>query len=195
MTLRPMNRGELRAFLREHIEPLEDPIYGKRYRVAARLVDGTFLPCVVFQNRRNQVELALRRFQELARNPDRYKSVVGTLVSSGSHLAEWAVASVEESPYAWPPSLLKTIHGETAMSWTSFVAEMTDGTLHSFGTTFHFEFFDLPNGYSYHDVKSIRSGMVYSVARGLAPYSHDALNDAAIFRERPFFVCYLDDLE
>jgi hypothetical protein len=92
-------------------------------------------------------------------------------------------------------SLLKTIHGETSMSWTSFVAEMHDGALHAYGTTFCTEFFDLPTGCKYDDIANIKSGMVYSPKRGLTHYSLDALNDASVFRELPFFTCFLDDLD
>lgn len=186
---------ELKKFLYENIEPLEDAIYGKRYRAAARLTDGTYLPCVVFQSQKRQVELALRRFKQLVSSQREYKHVVASFVSKGSRLADWTIESVERSTYAWPVDLLRTIHGETAMSWTSFVTEMRDGSFHSFGTTFLIEFFDLPDGYSCDDIKNIQSGMVYSPARGLTPYSLDALKDARVYRERPFFTCYLDYLE
>lgn len=184
----------LKSFLQDHVEPLEDSIYGKRYRASARLTDGTNLPCVVFQSQRGQIDLALRRFKQLASRPEEYKQVVASFVSKGSHLADWTIESVETSPYAWPVSLLKTIKGETAMSWTSFVAEMKDGSLHSFGTSFLFEFFELPEGYTHADIKNIQGGMVFSPARGLTPYSPDALNGARVYRERPFFTCYLECL-
>jgi len=53
------------------------------------------------------------------------------------------------------------------MSWTAFVVEMKDGTRYSFGTSFCFEFFDLPEGYSYKDIAKIHSGMIYSPQQGL----------------------------
>jgi hypothetical protein len=189
-----INPSVLKGFLQDKIEPLEDSVFGKRYRAAAHLTDGTHLPCVVFQSQRNQVELALRRFKQLASRPEEYKQVVASFVSKGSRLADWTIKSVEPSPYAWPVALLKSIHGETAMSWISFVAEMRDGTLYSFGTTFLIEFFDLPDGYTYDDIKSIQSGMVFSPGRGLTQYSLEALRDARVYRERPFFTCYLDYL-
>jgi hypothetical protein len=194
-----MNRcikpADLKNFLQSNIEPLEDPLYGKRYRAAARLTDGTYLPCVVFQGQGPQVELALRRFKQLASRPEEYKRIVASFVSKGSRLAEWAIESVETSTYAWPVALLKCIHGETTMSWTSFVTEMRDGSLHSLGTTFSFEFFDLPDGYTFNDIKNIQSGMVFSQARGLTPYSLDAVQEARVYREKPFFTCYLDYLK
>jgi hypothetical protein len=186
--------GELKSFLRDNVEPLEHSIYGKQYRAAVHLTDGTYLPCVVFQDRKLRVELALRRFRQLFFKRSEYKRVVASFVSRESNLADWQIQSVEHSPFAWPVVLLKSIHGETAMSWTSFVAEMRDGAFHSFGTTFSFEFFDLPDGYSWGDIKDIQSGMVYSQAKGLTPYSLDALREARLYRDRPFFTCYLDDL-
>ena len=80
------------------------------------------------------------------------------------------------------------------MGWTSFVAEIADGSLHSFGTTFSAEFFSLPEGYTYSDIRIIRSGMVYSEEKGLTPYALEALEAARVYRERPFFTCYLDHL-
>ena len=62
---RRIKPDELAGFLKNNIEPLSDQIYGNRYRAAARLTDDTYLPCVVFQGRKSQVELALRRFDQL----------------------------------------------------------------------------------------------------------------------------------
>ena len=191
---RPMNPEVLASFLKQNIQPVEDEIYGNRYRASAQLTDGTYLPCVVFQSRTKQVQLALRRFKELGMKSKQFEDVLRTFVSRGSRLSEWQIASVKESPWAWPPALLKTIHGETAMSWTSFVAEMKDGTMHSFGSTFSFEFFELPDGYSHQDISRILSGTVYSAKKGLTPYTIENLNGAIVYRERPYFTCYLDQL-
>ena len=192
--LHPINLRALKDYLLEHVEPLEHPVFGKRFRASVRLIDDTVLPCVVFQNRKDQVDLAIRRLEKLAKNPDQYRMIVENFSFRGSRLAESEIASVEHSLYAWPSAVVKQIRGETTMGWTSFVVEMKDGTLHSFGTTFSFEFFDLPRGYSHDDIKSIHSGMVYSASRGLTDYSLDALKAAQVYRERPFFTCYLDDL-
>jgi hypothetical protein len=189
-----IKEASIADYLRREVEPLEHPAYGKQYRVSARLTDGTHLPCVVFQSSSQRVSLALKRFKELRWRRQEYERVVASFVTGGSHISSWAIASVEQSPFAWPPALLKTIHGETAMSWTSFVAEMTDGTFHSFGTTFLFEFFELPEGYRHQDIKTIHSGMVYSERSGLTPYSLSALKEAIVNRERPFFTCFLDQL-
>ncbi len=194
-----MNPDDLRKFLTENIEPLEDSIYGHRYRAAAYLTDGTYLPCVVFQSKKAQLELALRRFKQLRWNRSQYRGVVEVFVAGGSRVAEHHLKSVEISPYAWPPELLRTVHGETTMGWTAFVAEMKDGTMHSYGTQFNFEFFELPEAYSFSDIGKIHSGMVYSQARGLHAFSAQSQAETVhsyghSLRERPFFACYLKEL-
>ena len=191
---RQINLDKLTNFLKTSIEPLSDQIYGNRYRAAARLTDNTYLPCVVFQSKKSQVELALRRFDQLRTQPSQYRMVVESFVSKGSHIADYQIKAVEPSPFAWPLALLKQIHGETVMSWTAFVVEMKDGKMYSFGTTFCVEFFDLPNGYSYADIARIHSGMVYSQEQGLRDFSIDSLKDVQVYREKPFFTCYLEQL-
>ena len=197
MPLLPERRikpDDLTNFLKTCVEPLSDQIYGNRYRAAARLADDTYLPCVVFQSRKSEVELALRRFKELQGQPSQYKTVVESFVSNGSHVADYEIKAVEPSPFAWPLAILRQIHGETVMSWTAFVVEMKDGTMHSFGTTFCFEFFELPEGYSYNDIAMIHSGMIYSSQQGLRDFSLNSMQGVRIYRERPFFTCYLDQL-
>lgn len=190
-----MKSTEFAAFLKSQVAPLPDTIYGPRYRAAASLTDGTFLPCVVFQSQQRQVNLALERFAETsARSEREYKSVVESFVATGSRLAAWSIKSVELSPFAWDVNLLRTIEGETTMGWTAFVAEMHDGRMVSMGTTFSFEFFDLPINYTPKDIKTIHSGMVYSESSGLTPFSIDSMQSIAVFREKPYFTCYLDEL-
>jgi hypothetical protein len=189
-----MNSGEIVEFLKKNVEPLQDKIFGARYRAAVVLKDDTHLPCVVFQSKRAQVELALRRFEQLRSDPSQYEMVVESFVSSGSRLADYDIKTVEASPFAWPLETLKTIHGETVMSWTAFVVEMKDGTKYSCGTSFRFEFFDLPNGYSHTDIAKIHSGKVYSKERGLVDFYMGAVKEIHTYREKPFFTCYLDEL-
>ncbi len=47
--------AEVAKFVRDSVEPLVDSIYGNRYRCAAYLLDGTYLPCVVFQSKKMQM--------------------------------------------------------------------------------------------------------------------------------------------
>ncbi len=182
-----MSAAEIASYLKAEIEPLEDKFYGDRYRVAAYLIDGTYLPCVVFQNKRRLVELALRRIAETKLD----RSVVETFVAGRSSVASYDVARVEPSPFAWPRAMLRQIHGETTMGWTAFVAVMNDGIRFSYGTQFHFEFFDVPDGYSFSDIKEIQSGMIYLESDGTKPFSFDRHKLAKCFREKPFFNCYL----
>jgi len=120
--------------------------------------------------------------------------VVESFVASGSRLADYEIKTVEPSPFAWPLETLKTIYGETTMGWTAFVVEMKDGTMHSYGTRFSFEFFDLPKGYAYSNIAQIHSGMVYSQAGGIVPFSLNALQEIQTYREKPYFTCYLPEL-
>ena len=190
-----MKKPEIIKFLKSDIEPLQDRIYGNRYRVSAHLIDGTYLPCVIFQSRTKQVELALKRFEQLKSQPDQYRMVVGSFVSSGSHIADYDVLSVESSPFAWSLDILKMIHGETVMAWTAFVVEMDDGKRFSYGTTFRMEFFDLPNGYSFKNIKNIYSGMVHSDLEGTRPFTHEHSEKNKYIREKPFFTCFVDGID
>jgi hypothetical protein len=189
-----MKSDELSQFLRDNVEPVKDPIRGNRYRAAAHLIDGTYLPCVVFESTQARVELALRRFSELAKNDAKYRTVVESFVARGSHIADYYVSDVEVSPFAWPVELLRNIHGETIMSWTAFVAEMKDGTMYSYGTPFNMEFFDLPHGYSHTDISTIHSGMQYSQTKRLEKFSLNAMKEIPVLREKPFLTCYLKAL-
>jgi len=47
-----ISEGALIQFLKENIEPLPSQSYGAGYRASAYLVDGTYLPCVIFRSSR-----------------------------------------------------------------------------------------------------------------------------------------------
>jgi hypothetical protein len=66
------------------------------------------------------------------------------------------------------------------------VAEMKDGTMYSYGTSFNFEFFDLSVGYSHSDIARIHSGMVYSKTSGLAAFSMKSVQETHPLRENHF---------
>lgn len=69
------------------------------------------------------------------------------------------------------------------MSWTQFTVEMTDGSDHFFGTTWSREFFSMPDGYTTRDIAKIQPHpMLAQMPEGI------------IYRERPFFMCYIDGL-
>ena len=105
------------------------------------------------------------------------------------------ISKVEASRFAWPLSTLKQIHGETVMSWTAFVVEMTDGRRFSYGSSFRFEFFDLPEGYGHQDIRAIHSRKVHLDAEGTLPFTMDHHKKVNYLREKPFFTCYIDGLD
>ncbi len=190
-----MNTSEIVDFLRAQVEPLGDDVLGKRYRAAAHLRDGTYLPCVVFQSERRRVDLALKRFKELKDDADQYRMVLGSFLAGGSSVADYDLSRIALSPYAWPLDTLRRIHGETTMGWTAFVVEMNDRKRFSYGTSFRFEFFDLPAGYTVADIKEIYSEMVHSDSEGTQPFNVSNHAHVKCLRERPFFTCYLEDLD
>lgn len=159
------------------------------------MTDGTYLPCVVFQSKRRQVNLALRRFAELKDKPEAYRAVVESFAANKSCVADYEILRIEASRFAWPLSTLRQIHGETRMGWTAFVVEMNDGRRFSYGTSFRFEFFDLPSGYGFRDIKEIHSGMVHLDSDGTQPFTMDRHKQAECFREKPLFTCYLEGID
>jgi hypothetical protein len=190
-----MQKIEILNFLKSEIEPLPDNISGNRYRASVHLLDGTYLPCVVFQSKIKRVELALKRFEQLKNKPDQYRIVVESFVASGSCLADYDVLSIEPSPFAWSRDILKMIHGETTMAWTAFVVEMDDGKRFSYGTSFNMKFFDLPIGYNFSRIRNIFSGMVHSDTEGTRPFTLENHKATRYLREKPFFTCYLDGID
>lgn len=187
--------AEIAEFVRSSIEPLPDSIYGNRYRCAAHLLDGTYLPCVVFQSKKARLDLFFRRMKELRWRSSQKRLVTGSFVTGDSRVASYQLKSVEPSPFAWPLAVLKEIHGETTMGWTAFVTQMQDGTMHNYGTSFSFEFFDLPNGYKFNDIAKVHSGMSYSPSEGLQSFALNKVTSSPPLREKPFFTCYLDELD
>lgn len=84
------------------------------------------------------------------------------------------------------------------MAWTGFVVEMLDGRLFSFGTTFLAEFFSLPDGYEFTDVRTVHNhsyarpdGTLASLGRGLSSQPDD-YDPSTVYRERPYFTCNFD---
>jgi hypothetical protein len=185
------------------VEPLTDSIYGPRYRCSLTLKDGTLLPCAVIQSKNRLVALAKRRLkEELDGNGsiggrDSYERIVSTFVAGGNRINDYDVASSTESKYAIPISILSQIHGETTMGWTGWVFRMRDGRYFSYGSSFHTEFFELPDGYYFSDVDEVinhsfvdSNGNVRSLTNG-APLP-TAYHPDKILRERVFFTCAVD---
>lgn len=195
-------------FLKENIEPLDNNSYGLGYRASVYLRDGTYLPCVIFRNPSKIVNLAIKRFKE-GRTGNGifnkisgvgYYDIVKSFVTKGNCLNEYDIAEIEKSPYAIPISIVRQIQGETTMGWTCFVGKMKDDVTFGFGTTFHTEFFDMPDGYSVNDIVEIvkhsyicESGQMYTYRE--SPFMNpDDYNKIIVYRERHFFECYIDNL-
>jgi hypothetical protein len=128
------------------VEPFEDSIDGRQYRCALTLRDGTHLPCVVIHSKQRLVELAKRLIKEgidgqgilgvdPLRGDDPYGQVVARFIAEVNRINEYDVRSASPSPFAPPISLLRQIHGETTMSYTGWVFEMSDGKMFSYGST------------------------------------------------------------
>ena len=69
------------------------------------------------------------------------------------------------------------------MGWTEFYAIMEDGKEFCFGTTFNIEFFSMPEGYTANNIIKITPAV-----RG-EPRKYEQ-----VYRERPFFECYIEKL-
>jgi len=204
-----MSNTEILKFLKENIQPLEDELQGKRYRCSAYLKDGTYLPCVVFQNPTPTVNQAIKRLKEERAGKsvfsklsgvDGYRDLVKLYTTQGNKINNYDIDYVEKSPYAFPKHILSTIQGETTMAWTGFGARMKDGKEFAFGTTFLFDFFQMPQGYNKNDIVEILNHRYMSTSGKLKEHTvpfmkfPEDYDENAIYRERPFFTCYLEDL-
>lgn len=182
------DEAKIAEFLMENVKPLSDSFYGDYYRASAYLRDNTYLPCVMFANPAKLVELAIRRFAETAKNNAEHQMVVQSFATGGARVPIYEVERVELSPYAWPDELLDQIFGETVMGWTFFAATMKDGMNFTFATNYGYDFFDLPEGYSYQDIVEIHSGMVALEDGKLNDFSLEW--SGKCYRNKPSFYCY-----
>jgi hypothetical protein len=104
-------------------------------------------------------------------------------VTEGNRLNHYDIEKLDLSDYALSPSHLDEINGETSMGWTEFYVIMDDGKEFCFGTTFAIEFFCMPEGYTSKNVVRI-----IPAVRG-EPRKYEK-----VYRERPFFECFIDKL-
>lgn len=187
------------------VEPLKDPIYGSRYRCSLTLKDGTVLPCAIIQSKDRLVDLAKRRIKDemdgrgRLGGHDPYGQVVSTFVTAGNRINDYDVASSSSSRYAIPASLLSRIHGETTMGWTGWVFRMRDARCFSYGSSFHTEFFQLPDGYDFSDVDEVINHSFVDSNGTVSPLKSGALlppgyRPDMVLRERIFFTCAVDGL-
>ena len=187
-----MELAALAEYAASNIEPLVDGLGQPSYRCAARLKDGLYLPCIVLESLPARVDLAIRRFEETIAENKRgllggkpkfrgftYRDMVRTFATNTNQLTHYDIESVEPSSFAIPVARLAEVKGETSMAWTQFTGTMQDGREFTFGTTFLMEFFQMPAGYVGTDVTAIESHKKSS---------------AEIYRERPYFRCFVDGL-
>lgn len=182
-----MRPKDIIEFVKKYVEPLPAyPPYGERYRVSAMMTDGTSLPCVVIESAPRIIDLALKRFEETRTSLDPYsgyRAIVNSFVTSGNRVNDYDLKQLAISPYAMPPSRIQEIKGGTSMGWTGFCVRMKDGMEFRFGTTFLVEFFDMPPGYSAADILR-----VFPEVHG------EEEKQKRVYREKPFFTCYLNGL-
>ena len=199
---------DISKFLKDNIQPLDDNAYGLGYRASATLKDGTFLPCVIFRNPATLIDLAMRRFKEERSGKSifskssglGYREIVKTFVASGNCVNHYDIARVDKSRFAFPLDVQKQINGETSMSWTAFVAKFKDGRHLSFGTTWNWEFFDLPDDFKAEDIVEIINHS-YLLKTGEIVGHRSSFDRVKrqdemekIYRDRQFFECYVDNL-
>jgi hypothetical protein len=183
--------AEIASFAIRECEKIVAAAVGESYRCAAYLNDGLYLPCVLIASKRYWVQLALRRFDETRADASGffrkrrfgtgfdYVSIVESFIAADNRVNTCDIAQLELSDFAIPLQRLVEVHGETSMSWTQFIGEMSDGLRFNFGTTFSTEFFNMPAGYSGRDITRIHSHQ-----RG----------EGEFYRERPFFTCFVENL-
>jgi hypothetical protein len=199
---------EIIKFLKEKVVPLNDASFGSGYRASVYLMDGTYLPCVIFRNPKAIVDLAIRRFKEEQSGKsifafprkDAYYDIVKNFVTKGNCINIYDIYSVEHSRYAFPISIQMQIKGETTMGWTGFAAKMKDGKYLGFGTSFRGEFFKMPDGYSIGDIEEIINHSYVLDTGELRSHREaeltrpDDYERAVVHREMPFFECFIDNL-
>jgi len=182
-----MRQEDIVAFVKKEVEPLPPhPPYGERYRISATLTDGSYLPCVIVESATRTVDLAIKRFDETRQSEDPmmgYRIIVKSFVTGGNAVNYYDLSEVSLSPFAIPLARIMEVRGETSMNWTEFYAIMRDGKEFRFGTTFLTEFFSMPQGYTSSDIVRI-----IPAVRGEKPRIE------MIYRERPFFTCFVDGL-
>jgi hypothetical protein len=126
------------------------------------------------------------------------QEMLAHFLTKGNRVNAYDIKSVTLSIYAMPLALLEQIKGETLMSWTGFVLTMSDGHSFSYGTTFLFQFFNLPDGYMFDDVRTVHNhsyvdetGTIRRI-REDAQRWRDSLPGLPVFREKPFFDSFLE---
>lgn len=185
-------------------------IYGdgnKSYRAAARMTDGTFLPCVQFSNPNPRIEHVFDRLKAAlnGRIIDDNLQLSDVLVPIqiamiNNNIQHWEIACIEPSPFAFPPEVFQKIYGETTMGWTGFATRMLDDKYFGFGSRGGFEFFDMPEGYSPSDIIEIVNHAYVLKTGELRHHQRAFLNNppdydnAVVHLSRPYFECFMEGI-
>ena len=192
-----MKEQEIQDFLVNSIEPIENDLYGKKYRASVILKGNITLPCVAFLDKQTYIDLAIRRFDESHKQP---KKMISAFVTEQNMLNPNEIIRIEQCRNAMPLSLLQKIQDETLMSWTGFVLKMSDGNCFNFGTSFSFDFFDLPQNYAFSDVVEIINHSYVDKNGTLKRYrdswksAFENLETLTVYRELSHFNCYINSL-
>ena len=197
---------ELISFLRNNIDPLKDNAYGDGYRASETLIDGLYLPCAIFRNSNTVIDLAIKRFKQEQSGKGifskssglGYRDIVKVFVTRGNCINDYQIAKIDFTHHAFPLEILKKIKGETKMGWTGFLAKMKDGKQFAFGTSFSFDFFDMPTGYTPNDITEIINHSYLDKDNKIKSYHSpdfwNEFNKDMVYREKPYFECFVDDL-
>jgi hypothetical protein len=188
-----MKSEEIINFLRENVEPINDTIYGNVYCASVCFKDNTVINCVQFINAEKFINLAIKRFAECHYTYD----IIKHFVIKGNCINDHDIKKIMKSKYTFTKEILNKIKGETLMSWTGFVVEMDDGKLFNFSALFDFCFFDFPENYTTKNIKNIINHSFVAENGNIINYRENELknlDDIKIYREKPYFKCYVNNL-
>jgi len=184
--------GLLNALANLGIEEVPPEFGGPGFRCAARLNDGTHLPCVLVQpigpyadRRREMIEAEFRGEGSYALFPDPLRESIKSELNWSNRVASHHIARIEPSRFAIPISLLKQVRGETAMSFWLFALETAEARRFSFtgGHLAEMLFFDLPDDLQFSDFVSVRN----------VDRNKRLPKCEGNFVARMFFDCFVDD--
>jgi len=199
-------------YIENRVDRFPDPTFGEGARCSVYLKDGTYLPCVLLRDWQKAVSLFMARLDQegsgravLAEIKDiAEQSLVRFFITNQNIVKLSDIASIEVSPYAIPHSFLRELDLNSdnkllPKNTLSFVLEMNDDQLFLYeNRALNQEFYDLPSGYSFSDVKKVHKS-AYKHPDGLVRRVPITYKDEQIkfmpeesFTQKPFFVCYTE---
>jgi hypothetical protein len=142
-------------YLLDNIEPVDRifPMTETLYRAAAKLIDGTIIPCVEFKPYTPKVIRCFTFHNDEAKEDK--ETLVDVLFIGRNSISPHCVEEVMDSPYVIPKQfrgkLLEfadTFNINLVHSGFHFVTQMDDGTEFVHYYVENSEFIDLPDGYT-----------------------------------------------